>query len=67
MGTNKPTDYYSFLLRLWRTGENDGEIWRATLENAHTGERCGFTSLEELLAYLSQLTTTNDDTAHKGM
>ena len=44
--------YLSFMLRLWRAG-NDGEpVWRASLENPHTGEHLGFATLRELFDYL---------------
>jgi hypothetical protein len=50
----------SYLLRLWRTDELRGFHWQASLETPETGERIGFPSLEELLAYLMDLTTTDD-------
>ena len=46
-------DYRSYLLRLWRV-RDDGERWRAALENVEDGERCGFADLEALFAYLRQ-------------
>ena len=48
----------SYLLRLWRTDELGGLNWQASLEIPETGERIGFASLEELFAYLMDLTTT---------
>ena len=48
----------SYLLRLWRTDEPGGSKWQASLEIPQTGERIGFASLEELFAYLIELTTT---------
>jgi len=53
----EPKDYFAFLLRLWPEGAGtDGAArWRAVLENAHTGERLGFASLEQLFAHLMQL------------
>jgi hypothetical protein len=44
--------YVSYLLRLWRTGNEEKAAWRASLENPLTGERQGFASLEELVAFL---------------
>jgi hypothetical protein len=44
---------YSFLLRLWQVPTNEEHGWRILLENVQTGERCGFTNPEELLAYLT--------------
>jgi hypothetical protein len=55
--------YLSYLLRLWR--ENDdtdihraGErvFWRASLENSLTGKRQGFSSLNDLFAFLQRET-----------
>lgn len=45
-------NYYSFLLRLWRTGE--GHPWHASLEAPQSGERLGFESLEALFAFLRE-------------
>jgi hypothetical protein len=53
----KSTDYYSFLLRLWRVKEQGGQDWRASLENVESNEKRGFDRLEELLVYLSQVAT----------
>jgi len=48
-----------YLLRLWQV-ENDGHpIWRASLEDAHTGERQGFANLTLLYAYLAEQTATD--------
>lgn len=44
--------YRSYLVRLWQT-ESMGEwVWRASIENAHTGERRGFARLELLFQFL---------------
>ena len=40
--------YTSYLLRLWQVLSKDGLVWRASLEQASTGERQGFTSLADL-------------------
>jgi hypothetical protein len=44
--------YQSYLLRLWRARSGEHTVWRASLENPHTGERVGFASLKQLLAFL---------------
>lgn len=45
----------AFLLRLWHCCEEDGKpVWRASLEDAHTGERLGFASLDALVSFLKQ-------------
>ncbi len=47
----------SYLLRLWRNDCPAVTNWQASLEIPETGERIGFASLEELFAYLMDLTT----------
>jgi hypothetical protein len=49
-------EYYSFLLRLWQTSSHGNVVWRASLESAQTGERCGFADLASLFAFLEQQT-----------
>jgi hypothetical protein len=48
-----PADYHAGLLRLWRDGP--GGPWRASLQDAESGERIGFADLEQLFAYLRRL------------
>jgi hypothetical protein len=57
------TAYLSYLLRLWRAGEGSelsvddqacAGSWRASLENAQTGERVGFGGVEELCRFLKR-------------
>jgi hypothetical protein len=48
-------NYLAYMLRLWQAGE-DRMAWRASLENAHTGTRQGFASLDALLAFLEERT-----------
>jgi hypothetical protein len=49
-------DYLSYLLRLWRVGDDEEPIWRASLKSAHTGRQVGFGGLEELFAFLREQT-----------
>jgi len=53
----------AYLLRLWRVKDKGKASWRASLENAHTGQRKGFASLAALFAFLQQ--QTNDDAKEK--
>jgi hypothetical protein len=46
MAMKKSLNYFSYLLRVWR--ENDTAPWRASLEDAHTGERRNFARLQDL-------------------
>ena len=44
--------YLAYMVRLWTVQNNDGLIWRASVENAHTGERHAFADLAGLFAFL---------------
>ena len=59
MMSDAPHEYYSFLLRLWQTSSHGKVVWRASLESAQTGERCGFADLASLIAFLEQQTGAN--------
>jgi hypothetical protein len=52
--------YVSYLLRLWEVQGKDGLVWRASLEQASTGERRGFACLADLFASLEQETALAD-------
>lgn len=55
----KSPHHRSYLLRLWCANESRDFNWQASLEIPATGERLGFASLEELFAYLMDLSTTH--------
>lgn len=44
--------YLAYLLRIWQIKDAGQLVWRASLEDAHTGERQGFASLDALIAFL---------------
>jgi len=46
------THYRSYLLRLWRAGEEGAPALRILLVSPHTGERWSFTSLAEMVEFL---------------
>ena len=46
--------YVAYMLRLWQVRSGEEWSWRFSLEHARTGARKGFTSLEELCAYLQE-------------
>jgi hypothetical protein len=49
--------YRVYLLRLWLVVSDDGAAtWRASLEEARSGERHGFADLTRLFAFLEQQT-----------
>ncbi len=47
--------HISFLLRLWCAEGDESSDWQASLEVPGTGKRIGFASLEQLFAYLMDL------------
>jgi hypothetical protein len=50
--------YVAYMLRLWQAGNRDGQpVWRASLENPHTGERLVFGDTKALFAFLADLTS----------
>ena len=57
------TEYQSFLLRLQRSQPH--EHWRATLQNAQTGETLRFATEREMLAYLLQRLTPRSTDAEQ--
>jgi len=46
--------YLAYLLRLWQVRDKGQADWRASVENAHTGEQQGFASLAELFTFLER-------------
>jgi hypothetical protein len=51
--------YLSYMLRLWQAGSRGGrQVWRASLENPHTGERQAFGDVEALVAFLTDRTSS---------
>ena len=46
--------YISYLLRLWQIDAEGKLVWRASLESPKTGQRQGFASLAEMVAFLRE-------------
>lgn len=46
--------YLSYLLRLWQEEDDGKQVWRASLESSHDGERFGFATLHHLLVFLNE-------------
>lgn len=57
MNTKDSADYQAFLLRVWR--EDDLSGWRAVLEDPHTGQSIGFSSMKQLFNFLEAKTSGN--------
>ncbi len=47
--------YHALLLRIWRVEDDGRGGWRASIEDAHSGERRGFSDLAALLRFLEAL------------
>jgi hypothetical protein len=47
-----PSEYRSYLLRLWHTHSDGAPVWRASLENPLTQEVVRFANLASLFAFL---------------
>jgi hypothetical protein len=61
----KPSSYYTFLLTLLEERSVDPAkpaMWRFRLEILRTGERCGFTTLEEVMAFLKDQMRDRNET-----
>lgn len=55
-GPARRNTYVAYMLRLWQAGSCEGiPVWRASLENPHTGERLVFGDRKGLLAFLADL------------
>ena len=52
----EPSEYQSYLLRLWRTHSAGETVWRATLEEPLTQEVVRFDSLQGLFSFLQART-----------
>ena len=55
MSTKNKVDYQAFLIRVWR--EDDLSGWRVILEDPHTGQSIGFSSMKQLYEYLEEKTS----------
>ena len=53
--SQQPTHSRSYILRLWCVGEPQTAEWHASLEDPSTKERFGFSSLEQLFAFLMEI------------
>jgi hypothetical protein len=52
--SEKPRRYLSYLPRLWQASSGGELVWRASLEDPHTGARRGFATLADLVAFLEE-------------
>jgi hypothetical protein len=56
MSSDIRQDYLAYMVRLWRITGDPEPVWRASVENPHTGERHVFASVSALLAFLQSQT-----------
>jgi hypothetical protein len=49
---NITRDYYSYLLRVWKSDETGQPVWRISLQDTRSGAPWFFTSLEAMLEFL---------------
>jgi hypothetical protein len=50
-------DYFSYLLRLWKSDENGQAVWRVSLEGTQYQRQVCFTSLEAMATHLKEQIT----------
>lgn len=55
--------YVAYLLRLWQVTSRGGRVWLASLQDVHTGERRGFASVAQLIAFLEAQTRSSPGAA----
>ena len=59
--------YLAYMLRLWQPGSRGGRpVWRASLENPHTGELLTFGDVKALFAFLAERTNSLPETVDAG-
>jgi hypothetical protein len=51
----------SFILRIWQADQSSPSHWRASVEEPESGERIGFASLEQLFAFLLDISEKKCD------
>jgi len=59
--TDQQPHYLAYMLRLWEARTGGEQVWRASLESPHTGERHGFASLQVLFTFLEQQTKSQTE------
>lgn len=63
---NSDLGYLAYLVRIWQARSRGQLVWRASVENAHTGERQAFASLGKLFAFLEEMTGCRVQSAESG-
>lgn len=60
MTTKKTARYLAYLVRLWQVDGDERPVWRASIEDPHSGERRGFGTLAQLFEFLRQRVAESD-------
>lgn len=60
MTTKKTVRYLAYLVRLWQVDSAERSVWRASIEDPHTGERRGFGTLSQLFEFLRDRVAESD-------
>ncbi len=56
---HKNRGYRAYLVRLWPVHSGGQMVWRASAEDAHSGERHAFADLAHLFAFLEEAALDN--------
>jgi len=51
---NEDREYRAYMVRMWQVRCDGQLIWRASVENAHSGERRAFADLGHLFTFLEE-------------
>jgi hypothetical protein len=58
--TTTPRRYQSYLIRLWRSDNDEAPNWHASTEDTMTGERKNFAGIKQLFSFLEQQTREHE-------
>jgi hypothetical protein len=59
-------EYEAYLLRLWPVNGESTRTWRASLENAHSGEVVHFAAMNDLFEFIRDRTKADRNPEHRG-
>lgn len=62
---HKNRGYRAYLVRLWPVHSGGQMVWRASAEDAHSGERHAFADLAGLFVFLEEATLANPPSSQK--
>jgi hypothetical protein len=66
MMTEEWPQYIAYLVRLWRASGSQSPVWRASVEDPHSGARRSFADLASLFAFLAEQTGVDPSGAEQG-